>query len=220
MQKPKPLHLAHEDLKGSLHELRRAQEGFEDKHSGAEGHIAPNDIARRIEKSADSVDFCVRYLSLIIERVEKDRDLILIQLDNSLLYIDHASTEICQSLHDGTNFILGQDHDPFLFLSWQALCGGVYSFARSAAQELCDLRSKYPPVSDMVLFHGAKILVDASGIMEGTAKEALECRKRGISGHLMMGSLSEYALEDAKAMGKLILDGLIPDMEEGSNMKR
>jgi hypothetical protein len=120
MQKPKPLHLVHVDLKQSLHEWRRAQEGFEDKHSWAEGHIAPNDIARRIDKSADSVDFCVRHLSLIIERLERDKDLILIQLDNSLLHIDNASTEICQSLHDGTNFILGQDHDPFLFLSWQA----------------------------------------------------------------------------------------------------
>jgi len=111
---------------------------------------------------------------------------------------------MCQAIYDGTHFILSHDHDPLVFLSWQALCGGVYFFARSAAQELRDLGLKYPDESAHGMFHVADS-------MEETAKEALECRKRGISGHLMMGSLSEYALEDARAMGRLILDGLIPE---------
>jgi hypothetical protein len=201
MQKPKPLHVAHADLKRLLKEWIRVQKGFGDECTSPNGQLSPDEIRRRIEQSAEHIEAYVVYTKNL---ANKKDDWVSFLIDSAYQHIRHYPVFMGQTVHDGTNLILSQDHDPLVFLSWQALCGGVYSFARSAAQELRNLGSKYPDEFAHKMFHVADS-------MDETAKEALECRKRGISGHLMMGSLSEYALEDARAMGRLILDGLIPE---------
>jgi len=201
MQKPKPLQVAHANLKRLLKEWIRVQKGLGDECASPNGQLSPDEIRRRIEQAADHIEAYVVYAKGL---ANKKDDWVSFLIDNAYQHIRHYPVFMGQTVHDGTNSILSQDHDPLVFLSWQALCGGVYSFARSATQELRNLGSKYPDEFAHKMFYVADS-------MEETAKEALECRKRGISGHLMMGSLSEYALEDAKVMGGLIRDGLIPE---------
>jgi hypothetical protein len=197
----KPLKLAHEDLMVSLREYMRALKSFEDESAGHEGQYMPHDdTPERIDKSAYSICFAMTYLSLIIQNLERDKDLVLIQMQDSHRYIDKASKEIACALFDELDTILYYCEDAMVFLSWQAVCGAIYSFARSAAQELADFHLKYSGLFDRSFFSA---LFSAVWSLNETANAAIECRKKGIGVHLN-GPLSQYALEDARAMGGLI----------------
>jgi hypothetical protein len=203
MQKPKPLHLAHADLKQSLHEWRRAQQAFEDKYSWTtQEQLAPEDITRRIEESANRIRWRIGELldfvyasavvTMCLSNVDTGKDFVL----NHVNYIQSASKEMFDALYDELDSILYYCDDATVFLSWQAVCAQVDSFARSAAHELTDFLSKYPGA-----FDGA--LTNAVQSLEETANAAIECRKKGITVHYK-GPLCEYALEDAKSLRALI----------------
>jgi hypothetical protein len=203
MQPPKPLKLAHDDLKGSLHEWRRAQEAFEDKYSWTtQERLAPEDITRRIEEAANRIQWRIKELldfayasavvTMCMSNADTGKDFIL----NHVNYIQSASKEMADALYDELDSILYYCDDATVFLSWQAVCAGVNSFAQSASHELTDFLSKHPGA-----FDGA--LTNAVRSLEETANAAIECRKKGITVHYK-GPLCEYALEDAKSLRALI----------------
>jgi hypothetical protein len=203
MQPPKPLKLVHDDLKGSLHEWRRAQEAFEDKYSWTtQERLAPEDITRRIEEAANRIQWRIKELldfayasavvTMCMSNADTGKDFVL----NHVNYIQSASKEMADALYDELDSILYYCDDAMVFLSWQAVCAGVDSFARSASQGLTDFLSKYPGA-----FDGAFTNVVRS--LEETANAAIECRKKGITVHYK-GPLCEYALEDAKSLRALI----------------
>jgi len=202
MQKPKPLHVAHADLEDSLHKWRKAQDAFEGKYSWTKERLAPEDITRRIGESANRTRWRIRelldfaYASAVVTMCmlneETGKDFVLNHVD----YIQSASKDMADALYDELDSILYYCDDATVFLSWQAVCGAVYSFARSAAHELTDFLSKYPGAFDRALTNAVRSL-------EKTADAAIECRKKGIMGHYK-GTLCEYALEDAKSLRALI----------------
>jgi len=202
MQKPKPLNLAHDDLKQSLHEWSRAQQEFEDKYSWTKKHPVPEDIAYRIGDAANRIQWRIRelldfaYASAVVTTCllneETGKDFVLNHVD----YIQSASKEMADALYDELDNILYYCDDAMVFLSWQAVCAGVDFFARSASQGLTDFLSKYPGA-----FDGA--FTNAVRSLEETANAAIECRKKGITVHYK-GPLCEYALEDAKSLRALI----------------
>jgi len=202
MQTPKPLKLAHHDLKQSLHEWRRAQQEFEDKYSWTKERLAPEDITRRIEEAANRIRWRIGELldfvyasavvTMCMSNVDTGKDFVLNHVD----YIQHDSKEMADALYDELDSILYYCDDATVFLSWQAVCAGVDSFAQSASHELTDFLSKYPGA-----FDGA--LTNAVRSLEETANAAIECRKKGITVHYK-GPLCEYALEDAKSLRALI----------------
>jgi len=203
MPKLKPLKRAHDDLKQSLHEWRRAQEAFEDKYSWTtQERLAPEDITRRIEESANRIRWRIGELldfvyasavvTMCLSNVDTGKDFVL----NHVNYIQHDSKEMADALYDELDSILYYCDDATVFLSWQAVCAGVDSFARSAAHELTDFLSKYPGA-----FDGA--LTNAVQSLEETSNAAIECRKKGIMGHYK-GTLCEYAFEDARSLRALI----------------
>jgi len=206
MQEPKPLQVAHDDLMGSLHEWSRAQQEFEDKDSWTEKHLVPEDIAYKISDAANRIQWRIRelldfaYASAVVTTCllneETRKDFVLNHVD----HIQSASKEMADALHDELDTILYYCEDAMVFLSWQAVCGAIYFFARAAAQELADFHLKYSGLFDMSFFN---VLFSAVWSLNETANAAIECRKKGIGGHLK-GPLSQYALEDARAMGGLI----------------
>jgi hypothetical protein len=129
----------------------------------------------------------------MILRVMHEED----DLDHAIMSIYRASVKMANAVHDGTDNLLDQfllpREIPEVFVSWQAVCAGVESFAQSAAKELNDLKSKYPSEYYSDLSH-------AAGSLVGTAIAAKISRKRGIRRYLQ-GPLFKYALEDAKLMG-------------------
>jgi len=202
MQKPKPLHLVHADLKDSLHKWRRAQQEFEDKYSWTKERLAPEDITRRIEKAANRIRWRIGELldfvyassvvTMCMSNVDTGKNFVLGHVNQ----IQHASKEMADALYDELDSILYYCDDATVFLSWQAVCAGVNSFAQSASHELTDFLSKHPGA-----FDGA--LTNAVRSLEETANAAIECRKKGITVHYK-GPLCEYALEDAKSLRALI----------------
>jgi hypothetical protein len=151
MQKPKPLHLAHDDLKESLSEWMRAQEAFESKYSWTtERRLVPEDITSRIEDAANRIQWRIRqlldfaYTSAVVTirllNEETSKDFVLGHVNQ----IQHASKEMADALYDELDSILYYCDDATVFLSWQAVCAGVDSFARSAAQELANFHLKSP----------------------------------------------------------------------------
>jgi hypothetical protein len=212
MPKIKTLKSAHEDLKESLNAWFRSKERFEDENSWADGRSSPNYIVDEIGEAAGGIHSCIRIVSHILDRkswrvvdkADADRSLVLIQMEQAVLYIHHASIEMRKSVEDGTEAMLEHCESPDVFLSWQRVCGAVESFALSAAHELSDLGSKYQDESDRGLFY-------AAGGLEMAANVALRCRKRGIQRYLN-GRFSKYAWGDAKSMGLTIRD--IQDFED------
>jgi hypothetical protein len=207
MQPPKPLKLAHDDLKGSLHEWRRAQEAFEDKYSWTtQERLAPEDITRRIEEAANRIQWRIKELldfayasavvTMCMSNADTGKDFVL----NHVNYIQSASKEMADALYDELDSILYYCDDATVFLSWQAVCAGVDSFARSAAQELANFHLKYSGLFDRSFFNA---LFSAVWSLNETANAAIECRKKGITVHYK-GPLCEYALEDAKSLRALI----------------
>jgi len=196
MQKPKPLHVAHADLKDSLHKWIQAKEGFEDKDSWQEGRHSPYDIFERIENASYGINESV--LIIASEKLERKFWEFLVGHADQHIYQD--SKKMNEALRDGTDVLLDHCEDREVFLSWQAVCAAVYLFARSAAQELNDLQLKYPGVSDYALS------VDV-GILNALGNAAIECRNRGIKAY-WNGPLCEYAFEDANSLRKLIADCL------------
>jgi len=212
MKEPEPLHLAYAHLEDSLREWMLAKKRFEDESEWPDNRFSPHDIFRRIDRAADRIHDSVRILSHRLDRkswsnvheVDADEGLVLIQVEQTGLYIHHASIEMRKSVEDGTEAMLDHCESPDVFLSWQRVCGGVESFALSAAQELSDLGSKYQDESDRGLFY-------AAGGLEMAANVALRCRKRGIQRYLN-GRFSKYAWGDAKSIGLTIRD--IQDFED------
>ena len=192
MSKQKSLKAADSDLVYALVEWIQAKKRFEGENDLPEKRRVPYDIPRRIGEAADHIVASVRILRRFPEE-ETDGDLMFSDLQHLGRSIMKASIDIGESLDDGTDDMIDHCEHPRVFVSWQGVCVAVEELARAAAQELKDLQPKYRGVSDSGLIY-------AAGIMEDTAKEALRCRKRGITGHLE-GSLSEYALEDAKSLG-------------------
>jgi hypothetical protein len=203
MQLRKPLKLVHEDLKQSLHKWRRAQESFESKYSWTtERRLVPENTTSRIEDAANRIQWRIRqlldfaYASAVVTTCllneETSKDFVLGHVNQ----IQHASKEMADALYDELDSILYYCDDATVFLSWQAVCAGVNSFAQSASHELTDFLSKHPGA-----FDGA--LTNAVRSLEETANAAIECRKKGITVHYK-GPLCEYALEDAKSLRALI----------------
>jgi len=203
MQLRKPLKLVHEDLKESLREWMRAQEAFESKYSWTtERRLVPEDITSRIEDAANRIQWRIRQLldfaytsavvTICLLNEETSKDFVLGHVNQ----IQYASKEMADALYDELDSILYYCDDATVFLSWQAVCAGVDSFAQSASHELTDFLSKYPGA-----FDGA--LTNAVRSLEETANAAIECRKKGIMVHYK-GPLCEYALEDAKSLRALI----------------
>jgi len=191
MQKLKPLKSARADLEKSLNEWFRAKESFESENGWSGGRYAAQHIVGRISEAADVIQ-----KSLMIVRVMHEED----NLERAIMSIYRASVEMADAVHDGTDNLLDQfllpREIPEVFVSWQAVCAGVDSFAQSAAKELNNLKSKYPREYYNNLSH-------AAGSLVGTAIAAKLSRKRGIRRYLQ-GPLSKYALEDARLMGLLI----------------
>jgi hypothetical protein len=201
MQPPKPLKSAHEDLRGSLYEWMRAKKRFEDKYSWPQGHLSPHDILRRIDQSADRIYSSVMVVGGLSEGYTDEDHSVFIRLGNSRArraHIMHSAVVMGQSVRRGTDIMLDHCEHFRVFVSWQEVCGGVESFARSASDELKYLASEYRGERYIRLFHDTISLDD-------TAKVALRCRKRGIKRYLK-GPFSKYARDDAKGMGLSIRD--------------
>jgi hypothetical protein len=192
MQNIKSFEFAREDLNHSLHEWMLAKRKFQEISE------SDKEISRKISKAAYRIEESIREVQSMT-KLDKDENLVFLSVE----FIHFASTAMAEAVDEGTDAMLDHCENTKVFDSWQELCGAVDSFARSAAQELIDLRSKYPRVSDMVLFRGAYLLVHAAGSLEATADVALRCRKKGILGH-WKGPLCEYALEDARSLRALI----------------
>jgi hypothetical protein len=197
MPKLKPLKRAHEDLDESLLEWGRTKIMFRDDNPWQKGRFSPFNIIRRIGEAADSIHMNVRFFSGAPD-VNLWRDM--------RESIWSSSTEMSEAVKDGTYDTLNHGEDVMVdameFESWQAVCGSVESFARSAAKELADSWSKYLwskhfADSDRSLFNA---VYSSLCILEETADVALRYRKRGIKGCLE-GPLSEYAREDANLLG-------------------
>jgi hypothetical protein len=171
-------------LEQSLQAWMQAKKGFEDGNAWSKGRYAAQNIVGRITKAADVIEESVRV-------VRAD------DLNPASIPIYRASVEMADAVHDGTDNLLDHrllpDATPDVFVSWQAVCAAVESFARSAVKEVTDAKSKHPGIYDGELSH-------AVGCLVGTAIAAKIYRKKGIRGHLQ-GPLSEYALEDARLMG-------------------
>jgi len=197
MQKPKPLQLAHADLKDSLHKWIQAKEGFEDKDSWPQGQLSPYEIHRRIDQCADLIE---AYITFVKGLAGKKDDWVSIHIDNAYQHTRHFPVEMVKAVRDGTDVLLDHCEDREVFLSWQAVCASIDLFARSAAEELKDLRSKYPDLSE-------EALLGAVCLLESLGNAAIECRRKGIMGY-WKSPLCEYALEDANSLRKLIADCL------------
>jgi len=203
MQKPKPLHLAHADLKDSLHKWMQAKECFEDKNSWPQGQLSPYEIHRRIDQSEDHI---AAYVTYVKGMAGKKYDWVPFHIDNNYQHIRDCPVEMAKAVRDGTDVLLDHCEHREVFLSWQAVCASVDLFARSAAEELNDLRSKYPDLSEEALL-GAVCLLDSLG------NEAIECRDKGIMGY-WESPLRDYALEDLKSLRLLIADRLDVDLKD------
>jgi len=181
MKEPEPLHLAYAHLEDSLREWMLARKRFEDESEWPDNLYSPHDIFRRIDRAADRIHDSVRILSHRLDRkswsnvdeVDADEGLVLIQVEQTSLYIRRASREMYMAVHNATDAILdpslSPNTNPRVFATWQAVCGGVESFAQSVARELNDLRMKYSDAYDIVLF-------PAVLSMEEAAKAAMRCR--------------------------------------------
>jgi hypothetical protein len=183
MQKLKPLQVEHANLKDSLHKWIQAKEGFEDKDSWPRGQLSPYEIHRRIDQSADHIQAYVNYVKGM---AGKKYDWVPFHIDNNYQHIRDCPVEMAKAVRDGTDVLLDHCEHREVFLSWQAVCASVDLFARSAAEELKDLRSNYPDLSEEALL-GAVCLLDSLG------NEAIECRDKGIKGYLE-SPLRDYAL--------------------------
>jgi hypothetical protein len=195
MSKLKPLKSAYDDLKGSLHEWMRARK--EGKFSEGSHEIC-DEISRRIDEAAIGINASVSSLKKNLPDIKKDRYFLKVLTK----VIEYASVDMDEAVKVGTDAILDHCKAPEVFVKWQALCGSVESFARSAAKELADswskyLWSKHYADSDRSLFNA---VYSSLCILEETADVALRYRKRGIKGCLE-GPLSEYAREDANLLG-------------------
>jgi hypothetical protein len=178
-------------LEQSLQNWMQAKNVFEDENAWSKGRYAAQNIVGRIAKAADVIQEFVGVVQVMHE---------VDDLNPASIPIYHASVEMADAVHDGTDNLL--DHrllphaTPDVFVSWQAVCAAVEAFARSAVKEVNDAKSKHPGIYDGNLSH-------AAGCLVGTAIAAKIYRKAGIRGYLQ-GPLSEYALEDAKLMGQSI----------------
>jgi hypothetical protein len=155
MQKPKPLNLEHSDLKDSLHKWIQAKEWFEDKDSWPRGQLSPYEIHRRIDQSADHIQAYVNYVKGM---AGKKYDWVPFHIDNNYQHIRDCPVEMAKAVRDGTDVLLDHCEHREVFLSWQAVCASVDLFARSAAEELNDLRSKYPDLSEEALLGVVRLL--------------------------------------------------------------
>ena len=141
MKTPKPFQLAYKNLKDSLRKWMKATEGFEDKNSCPEGRLPPYVIRGRIDQAAAHIEAYIKFLKRMPKN--KRNDWVSFLVDNAYRHVRYYPEEIDQALHDGTNAIQNHCEDASVFLSWQAVCGAVESFARFAALELRELGSKY-----------------------------------------------------------------------------
>jgi len=203
MQKPKPLQLSHADLKDSLHKWMQAKEGFEDKDSWPQGQLSPYEIHRRIDQCADLIE---AYITFVKGLAGKKDDWVPIHIDNAYQHTKHFPVEMVKAVRDGTDVLLDHCEDREVFLSWQAVCASVDLFARSAAEELNDLRPKYPDLSE-------EALLGVVCLLEYLGNAAIECRQKGIMGY-WKGPLCDDALEDLKSLRLLIADRLDVDLKD------
>jgi hypothetical protein len=155
MQKPKPLQLTHADLKDSLHKWMQAKECFEDKNSWPQGQLSPYEIHRRIDQSEDHI---AAYVTYVKGMAGKKYDWVPFHIDNNYQHIRDCPVEMAKAVRDGTDVLLDHCEHREVFLSWQAVCASVDLFARSAAEELNDLRSKYPDLSEEALLGVVRLL--------------------------------------------------------------
>jgi hypothetical protein len=212
MSKQKPLEMARADLDKSLVGWVQAKNSLEKENAWPGGHQGPADIPRRIDEAASEIHLSTRRLANALPEVAMDGQ-VLGQVAQARESIKHASVALGAAVEHGTEHTLEQSVHPQVFASWQGVCGGVESFARSGAQELSVLQKQYPGVADYDLGY-------AAGSLETAANVALESRKRGIRMSLN-GPLAEFALEDAGRLGlsrkpdpreQGILRGRLPDV--------
>jgi hypothetical protein len=155
MQKLKPLQVEHANLKDSLHKWIQAKEGFKNKDSWPQGQLSPYEIHRRIDQCADLIE---AYITFVKDLAGKKDDCVSIHIDNAYQHARHFPVEMVKAVRDGTDVLLDHCEDREVFLSWQAVCASVDLFARSAAEELNDLRSKYPDFSEEALLGVVRLL--------------------------------------------------------------
>jgi len=182
-----PLKLAHKNLRKSLREWMLAKKRFEDESAWRKDHLSPYEIHRRIKQSADHIEAYVIYVKGL---ARKKSDWVTFLIDNAYKHIRDYPMEMARAVRVGTDVLLDHCEYRDVFLSWKAICASVDLFARSAAEELNALRSKYPDFPEEALLGVVRPL-------EYLSNAAIECRDRGIKGY-SKGPLCEYASEDAK----------------------
>ncbi len=212
MAEQKPLEAARADLDESLVGWVQAKNRLEQDKAWLDGHQGPAGIPRRIDDAASEIHRSTRLLANALPEVAVDGQMRQ-QVAQARESIRHASVSLGEAVEHGTEHTVEKAVHPRVFASWQGVCGGVESFARSGAQELSALQKQYPGVADYDLGY-------AAGSLETAANVALESRKRGIR-MALQGPLAEYALEDAQRLGLVrkpdpreqgVLRGRLPDV--------
>jgi hypothetical protein len=113
MNELKPLHLAHDDLKGSLHEWIRAKK--EGKCSEGRHEIC-DEISRRIDEAAIGINASVSSLKKNLPDIKKDRYFLTVLPK----VIEYASVDMDEAVKGGTDAILDHCKAPEVFVKWQA----------------------------------------------------------------------------------------------------
>jgi gas vesicle protein len=168
MKKTNRLKFAFAEIKGSLNEWTQAIKEFGNGNSSPEGiNDLCNEISRRIDEAAIRIQSFVRSFKNNLQEIKRDKYLLTI-LPKSIRY---ASAYMDEAVQEGTDAMIEHfKNSASVLFKWVEVCYKVELFAGTAADELADLRSKYPGVLDEVLSNG-------SDDMEETAKLALDCRE-------------------------------------------